>query len=135
VNDYSDIRLFALHRFNSAQLKPLDPATPKTTLTWQAYLAKGASGFNAHDNNEIQLVAWVDETLARILQETPLSTDQHLVEQENGYQLIASVFYTWQLNWWILSQGARIRVDEPAQLKAEIYDTLTKAKQLYDGHP
>ena len=132
VNDYCDIRLFALHRFNSAQLKPLDDANPKTSMTWQEYLSTGAAGFSSHKNNEIQLIAWVDEYLARILRETPLSADQHLIEQEKGYQLSATVFYTWQLNWWILSQGARIKIYEPVQLKCDIYDELSKAKALYD---
>jgi predicted DNA-binding transcriptional regulator YafY len=132
ANDYQDIRLFALHRFVSAKLKELDDAKPNTTQTWQDYLASGAGGFGTKEENEIILKAWIDNDLANILQETPLSADQQLTKQDNGYQLQATVHQTWQLTWWILSQWARMRVDEPLALREEIYQKLTQAKAQYE---
>jgi predicted DNA-binding transcriptional regulator YafY len=133
ANDYTEIRLFAMHRFASAQLKELDDADSKATQTWQDYLANGAAGFGADGDNEINLNAWVDNDLANILQETPLSADQQLTKQDKGYQLQATVHHTWQLTWWILSQWARIRIDEPTFLREEIYQKLTQAKERYDS--
>lgn len=132
AKDYADIRLFALHRFTSVNVKELDDAKPNTNQTWQDYLASGAGGFASGSDNQIQLKAWIDNDLASILQETPLAVGQQLIRQKAGYQLQVSVLYTWQLTWWILSQGARMCVEEPSFLRAEIYEKLTKAKRRYD---
>lgn len=127
VNEYEDIRFFALHRFKTVQIKHLDRAQPRNKLTWKAYLASGAAGFNIYQLAPITLEAWISQELANILMETPLSEDQLLVKLADGYQLSAQVNDTWQLTWWILSQGGRMVVQQPTALRDKIKDELSRA--------
>ena len=133
VNEYEDIRLFALHRFKAASLKPLDNAVPKNKQSWQDYLASGAGGFHDHSKGKITLHAWVSHGLAIRLKETPLSKDQTIqpLDDNAGYSLTASVFDTWQLGWWILSQGKNITIQAPDTLRLSIQDELTAALAGY----
>ncbi|MCI4410815.1 MAG: WYL domain-containing protein [Thiotrichales bacterium] len=131
VNDYEDIRLFAMHRFSEAQVKELDDAKPRNLISWQDYLASGAGGFNATANNQIKLTAWVEDGLAALLEETPLCEDQQLEATTEGMLLTATLFDTWQLQWWILSQGARIVVQEPATLRTSIQSQIEQMRERY----
>ncbi len=125
AKDYEDIRLYALHRFEDAEINHFDPANPQNKQSWQDYLASGAGGFHERPEDKIQLVARIDESLAARLTETPLSSDQQLIANSDGsYQLIASVFDTWQLGWWILSQGESLIVQAPIQLRQQIQQRL-----------
>jgi predicted DNA-binding transcriptional regulator YafY len=133
VNDYNDIRLFALHRFTDAQIKALDDANPRNQISWQDYLASGAGGFNATVDNQIELKAWVDAVLADLLKETPLSEDQQLHATDDGYQLTATVSDTWQLHWWILSQGARMVVQAPVALNNALKDEISRMYHQYQN--
>jgi predicted DNA-binding transcriptional regulator YafY len=134
VNDYDDIRLFALHRFTQASIKPLDDArTPPNNLQWKDYLASGAAGFNATAAPPIQLKAWVNAELANLLTETPLSKDQSLTAIEEGFTLTASVHDTWQLQWWILSQGARIVIQSPSELRQSIQQQIEQMHCNYQA--
>jgi predicted DNA-binding transcriptional regulator YafY len=132
VNDYDDIRLFALHRFTQASIKPLDDArTPPNNLQWKDYLAYGAAGFNSTVAPPIQLKAWINGDLANLLTETPLSQDQVLTALEDGFALTASVHDTWQLKWWILSQGARIVIQSPSELRQSILQQVEQMIAAY----
>jgi predicted DNA-binding transcriptional regulator YafY len=130
VNDYNDIRLFALHRFTQAIIKPLNARTLANPTQWKEYLASGAAGFNA-SKAPIQMTASVDNELATLLRETPLSEDQTMIPHDNGFLLTASVHNTWQLQWWILSQGARMVVREPSALRASIQEEIKKMHARY----
>lgn len=132
VNHYDDIRLFALHRFTQASIKPLDDArTPPNNIQWKDYLASGAAGFNAAATPPILLCAWVKKDLASLLMETPLSQDQTLTALDDGFTLSASVHDTWQLQWWILSQGARIVIQSPCELRQSIQQQIEQMHQNY----
>jgi predicted DNA-binding transcriptional regulator YafY len=124
--------LFALHRFIQASIKPLDDArTPPNNLQWKDYLASGAAGFNSTVAPPIQLKAWINADLANLLSETPLSKDQSLTAIEDGFTLTASVHDTWQLKWWILSQGARIVIQSPSELRNAIQTQVAQMNQNY----
>ena len=60
--------------------------------------------------------------------ESPLSTDQ-VMEQDTIH---ATVQDSWELRWWILSQGAGIEVLEPMALREEIAQSLRDACKRYD---
>jgi predicted DNA-binding transcriptional regulator YafY len=126
--------LFALHRFIQASIKPLDDArTPPNNLQWKDYLASGAAGFNSTSAPPIQLKAWINADLANLLSETPLSQDQALTAVEDGFTLTASVHDTWQLQWWILSQGARIVIQSPNELRQSIQQQVEQMHFNYQA--
>ncbi len=134
VKDYTDIRLFALHRFISVDILYLQDAAPKNQQSWTDYLASGAAGFHESAQDKICLTAQIDESLATRLKETPLSDNQTIIAiAQNGcYQLEASVFDTWQLTWWILAQGNSLVVQTPHELRQRIRQKLIDSLQAYD---
>lgn len=50
---------------------------------------------------------------------------------EDGFALTASVHDTWQLQWWILSQGARIVIQSPSELRQSIQQQVEQMYQNY----
>lgn len=122
--DYEDIRLYALHRVKRACLSDTPTRRPPD-FDLDTYIAQGALQFGAEQT--ITLRARVSDYLARILAETPLSDAQVL----DGHLLTATVHDTWQLTWWILSQGASIEVLAPPNLRTRIAESLAQAAGLY----
>jgi predicted DNA-binding transcriptional regulator YafY len=126
--EYPDVRLYAIHRMSQATLSSEPAATPPD-FKLDTYLATGALNFGAGDT--IILKAWLTDDLAIHLTETPLSTDQQIVYKAKRYHLTATVKDTWQLHYWILSQGSGITIISPAELKAAIADTVKAASANY----
>ena len=85
--------------------------------------------------NPIALKALVSEELARIFDETPLAAGQHLTPPRsnsgNRALLEVEVPDSWQLRWWLLSQGGKIEVITPMALRKEVADTLSGAAAQY----
>ena len=79
----------------------------------------------------IKLKARLSNELATYLSETPISEDQRVDYRDDGYQLSATVHDTWQLHFWILSQGAGIEVLRPSTLRASIAEQLRNASRQY----
>lgn len=129
VEPYTDVRLFALHRFEHLLVQPSQLQTP-AGFTLGDYLQTGALQF-ANDQ-VIQLQARIGPELARLLAEAPLSADMQLSVSDDGwYQLKASVHHGWQLEWWILSHSSQILVQQPANLRARIVERLRATQALY----
>ncbi len=126
--DYPDIRLYAVHRVKSAALTD-DKITPLKGYTTDGYLAAGGMQFGS--GKTIRLKAWVSNELGIYLAETPLAETQTLKTKGDRHLLTAEVPDSWQLRWWILSQGDGITVVAPARLKAEITATLKAAAENY----
>lgn len=129
VAAYTDVRLFALHRFEV--LEPCDsPLITPNGFTLNDYLKTGALQF-ANDKS-IQLTARVRPELARLLAEAPLSEDMQLQHSDNNWQqLTASVHHGWQLEWWILSHSSQIEVLAPVELRQRIIEKLRATVELY----
>lgn len=125
---YTDIHLYVLHRIISAT-KTEKPSVIPEGFRLDSYIASGALQFGM--NGSICLNAQIQEGLAYILNETPLAADQHIEENDGIINLSATVTDSWQLRWWILSQGASIKVMEPVALRKEIADTLQLAGGQY----
>lgn len=126
---YQDVRLFALHRIKSALRLDRPVMTPEGFDIDEA-LRQGVGQFGS--GRTIRLVARVDQWLALHLQETKLSEGQTLTALPDGsYRLEAEVLETWQLEWWILSQGPALEVLEPEDLREHIHRTLKKAARQY----
>ena len=126
--NYQDIRLYAVHRMHNAAASDQSVKRP-ADFNLDAYIASGALQFG---EGTLQLKAWVSNDLADYLRETSLSEDQTLQEDDDGYQLTVTVSDSWQLRWWIRSQGAGITIIEPVLLRKEIANSLKQAAEQYD---
>ena len=125
--DYPDVRLYALHRMRSAKLTT-DAANRPADFSLDAFLDSGGIEFGG--GKMIQLEARVSDKLAYYLTETRIAEDQQL-NNDNGYVLTATVKDSWQLSFWILSQGEEITVLSPSSLRAQIGEALRAAAANY----
>jgi predicted DNA-binding transcriptional regulator YafY len=133
--DYQDERLYALHRIIS--VKTLDePARGAEKFTVGDYVQSGALEFG--DSQKIILRMRVTHALADILAETPLSKNQQLVPEAQGYIAIVEVHDSWQLEWWLLSQGDAVEVIDPPHLRYRLMLRINAMCLAYqideDGH-
>ena len=120
--------LYALQRIVRAETTD-QPADIPPGFSLDAFLAKGGMAFGAEET--IRLKARINGELALILAETPLGDDQRITGRGDGYHLAVTVPDSWQIGFWILSQGPRITVTSPAQLKRRIRADLDAAAANY----
>ncbi len=75
--------------------------------------------------------ARISDDLARLLDETPISKDQKITTRSGVRTLTATVQQSWQLHFWILSQGPAITVLMPVELRKEIIAALQNTLATY----
>jgi predicted DNA-binding transcriptional regulator YafY len=129
ADHYSDLRQYAVHRFLNVEIMPA-ACEGAAQFDLPQYLASDALQFGGPQ--KISLQAWVSESLARLLRETPLAEDMALQACEGGYRLTATVSDSWQLNWWMLSQGDGLVVEQPVELRHKLLETLRGTLQRYE---
>lgn len=130
ARDYAEARLYALHRFNKVVILDDAVRVPKGYDLDKA-IAGGLADF-ANQGEPIQLEIRCNEWVAGYLTETPLSVDQQLEPEADGWvRITATVNDTWQLRWWLMGQGAGIEVCAPVGLRGEIEAALVDAVKLY----
>jgi predicted DNA-binding transcriptional regulator YafY len=134
LRDYNDILLLAVHRIQSVEITD-EPCRKPEGFTLDAYLKSGALGFPMEGEGTINLKVLFSKAAAAHLYESPLSADQMLADQKDGYVLVeAEVQDTHQLRWWLLSFGDQVEVVGPVGLREEMANTLRKAINSYcDG--
>lgn len=128
--DYADRRLYALHRMLSVQPLP-EPVSATENFSVADYIQSGALEFG--DGEEICLKMRVTKSLAEILAETPMSPAQTLVADGDDYMVTARIFNSWQLQWWVLSQGDQIQLLAPETLVESVRLSLKAALAKYEG--
>lgn len=129
VADYTNVLLFALHRFTELGLSTNKAKTPPGFVLAD-YVTQGAMQFGS--GKPIILEARVAPYLSRILTEAPIAADMTLtLMPDSWYQLTATVFDGWQLQWWILSHSRAIEVLAPAELRQDIIEKIRDAAALY----
>ncbi len=123
VNDYDDIRQFALHRIKKAIISS-NSWRESTAFDLDSYIHNGAFGY-LDGNEDTRLVANVAPQLAWLLTETPLSNHQTLIPLENSewQRLEAVVPNDQQTLWWLKGLGANVEVLEPLAWQNDILDT------------
>jgi len=128
--DYIDIRLYAVHRIEAATLLD-EGATKSVGYSLDEYVSGGALQFGS--GQKICLKARINGTLAAILQETPLAANQAITPEagEDTYLLEAATLESWQLRWWVLSQGANIEIICPLEMRERTRETLSQALERY----
>jgi len=125
----ADVRLYALHRIHKATCTG-EPVKRPAGFDLDEYIQAGGLQFG--NGKTIRLSAMIKPWLARILEETPLSTDQKLKSEGEQVKLTATVAETWQLNWWIMSYGDNIEVTAPVALRRKIGESLADAAAQYE---
>ncbi|WP_343046969.1 WYL domain-containing protein [Pseudomonas akapageensis] len=128
AHPHTDVRQFAVHRFRQLQALPT-AAQGLEDFSLQRYLGSDAMQFG--DSDRIELHAWVSDGLARLIRETPLSNDMTLTALDYGHRMQATVSNSWQLRWWLLSQGDALIVERPQSLRVQIAETPSSAASLY----
>lgn len=121
VNDYDDIRHFAMHRIEQVTLSE-QPWRQSHDFDLDSYITKGAFGY-LQSKARIKLVAHIAPQVAWLLSETPLSEVQQLtpLPGNSWYYLEAEVPDDQQTLWWLMGMGANVEVIEPAAWRTEIY--------------
>ncbi len=127
--DHDGLTQYALHRFQSAELLA-EAAKIPTGFSLDAFLANGGAQFG--QGAPLTLKATVTDELATILRETPISPSQTLVTRHGTHTLTATVKDSWQLGFWLLSQGPAITVLNPAALRKRIIAMLTQSLAAYE---
>jgi len=127
--NYGDILVWALHRMNYAKLIN-EPVSKVDGFDFRQYVESGKLHFGSTKPIKLKAHIKTDE-LVRVLEETPLSHDQKVTLSKGGSIIQATVSSTWQLVWWILSQGAAIEVLSPAPLRKQIANELESASIQY----
>lgn len=125
---YEDIRLYALHRISRAE-RLTGKIKKLKSFDIDQYIQTGHFQFG--NGKSLKLKAHVADWLARILRETPLSEDQRLAQDGHEHLLTATVADSWQLRWWILSQGPNITVRAPDCLIEEIKQSVVCTARIY----
>jgi hypothetical protein len=101
-----------------------------------AYLESGQLGFGKQYpirvGQTIRLEVAFSRKTADRLRETPLANDQTLKDLPDGrVRLRASVKFSGQLLWWLLSYGASAEVIGPASLRNMVAEKLKRAAERY----
>lgn len=130
--DFDEPLLYALHRISRAK-RLEDPRRVPSGFTLDAFLASGHLDFAP--GGPIRLKARLGDALAGYLTETPLAADQKIQGGPGRYHFAATVRDSWQLRFWILSQGPEITVLRPAALRKEILDTIEETRSRYAASP
>lgn len=129
--DYTDIRQLAIHRIQKARMLEESAIAP-AGFDLAEYIRQGAFGFA--ESGEIRLVLCLTIPAAEHLRETPLSLDQQIEPDQEGWvRLQATVADTAQLRWWLLGFGDQVEVLEPESLRDEFVSLSLSLHNLY--HP
>ena len=130
ASDYADVRLYAMHRMTSAS-RTGEPVKRPAGFDLDAYIQAG--GLHFGNGKEIRLRARISKDLALILEETPMSEDQSIQYDGDEIKLKATVMDSWQLTWWLMSQGSGIEVISPVALRKKIAGRLAEAAAQYES--
>lgn len=133
VNYDEGLRMFAMHRIQSAAALGESVEIPVGFSIDEA-IADGMFGFG--DGKQIRLEAIFHHGVGDHLFETPISTDQVLVELEDGRLILkATVADTQQLVWWLLGLGDGVEVSKPSALRKKMVGAIEKMLRLYRLKP
>tara|TARA_R100001230_G_C5688338_1_gene199497 strand:+ start:844 stop:1887 length:1044 start_codon:yes stop_codon:yes gene_type:complete len=120
IDEYQDVRQLVLHRFQDIQQSE-KLYRPAPDFSVQDYIEKGEFGYLI-DQTPIQLIADINEDMAKKLAETPISRDQQLsaLNLQKRAELRATVPNDKQTLSWIRSLGPAFCVKQPAKWRDEL---------------
>ena len=104
---FDNERSLALHRIGKAEVSTLAFERPRG-FDLQRYDADGRFGFG--EGRRIRLQFWIEHDAGFHLQETPLSKDQQVQDQGDGWlEITATVVDSAMLDWWLRGFGDAVR--------------------------
>jgi len=117
---------YAIHRMKSIEVTDDAVITPQG-YSLDAYMTSGAAQFDP--GHAFLIKARIADYLKKVLEETPLSKDQKITTRAGVHTLTATVQQSWELEFWLRSQGSALTVLQPASLRkkmiAELKENLT----------
>ncbi|WP_452600507.1 helix-turn-helix transcriptional regulator [Rhodanobacter aciditrophus] len=120
VKDYDDILQFALHRIQTVERSDKQ-FRPLKGFDLTEYIEQGGFSYR-QSSGLVVLKARVKAEIAWLLSETPLSEDQELKPDDEGwFQLTATVPNDQETLWWIQGYGSAIDVHEPQKWREHIH--------------
>lgn len=122
--DYQDPRLYALHRIVQASRTHESARVPQG-CSLQNWLAEGGGQFG--DSAAVKVQLRCNEDVLHILAETPLSLSQTIETDV----VTAFIPNSWELHWWVMSQGAAVEVLNPPELRDAVANDLREAAARY----
>ena len=126
--EYTRPVLYAVHRIRKTTLLE-DKVNQPADYSIDDYLTAGAMNFATGKTLEIK--ANLTEELASYLSETPLSKDQKIDYGTKPHHLTATVKDSWQLHFWLMSQGPGITILSPQHLRDRMKSSLSNALANY----
>lgn len=123
-------KYYALQRIVRATRLERRAVRPKG-FSLDAFIASGSSQFGA--GTPIRLKAVISAELAGILTETPIAGDQRIIPRGEDLMLTATVIDSWQLGFWLRSQGRNIAVLQPIALRRKVVESLKAALSRYEA--
>ncbi len=133
VWNYGEPRHFALHRFLRCTLLEGESSSP-AGFDLEAYVKQGTFEYVDPEAETIRFEALFEARTAQHLEETPLSQDQILTPDEEGWvRVTATVKNTLQLRWWLLGFGDQVVALQPETLRdefARIAETMWRRYQI-----
>ncbi|MER2513248.1 MAG: WYL domain-containing protein, partial [Nitrosomonas ureae] len=116
--EYDEVRQFNLHRIQSAVLLESSVIRPEG-FDLDRTIGAGEMGIKL-STKKIKLEAYFSEHIGIYLAESPISEDQTLVDEEDGYVCLrATVPDTFELRQWLKSFGDEVIVTKPATLRRD----------------
>jgi predicted DNA-binding transcriptional regulator YafY len=128
---YDNVRQLALHRLSHTRRSQELAAVPPG-FDFQAY-AKAAAKYESQ--GVVRLVARFSAGAAEHLRETPLSSDQQIVDLEGGQyvDVSATVELDQTLRWWLKAFGSNVEVREPVALRDEMRHDAVESARNYSS--
>ena len=114
---FDNERSLALHRIGKAEVSTLAFERPRG-FDLQKYDADGRFGFG--EGRRIRLQFCIEHDAGFHLQETPLSKDQQVQDQGDGWlEITATVVDSAMLDWWLRGFGDAVRSEHKTPCSAE----------------
>jgi predicted DNA-binding transcriptional regulator YafY len=126
---HDDERTIALNRFEHVELLPESFKRPDD-FSLKRFVSEGNMGFGDSKLSKVKLR--FDRRRGETLIETPLSTDQEIIDDGPNFLLVvATVPLTPELRRWVLGFGAEVEVLEPASLRREVIRSVQRTQAQY----
>ena len=133
VEDYSDLRHFALHRMTGAQVAAEKARSPSGFSLDKYVRADDAFSYPLSEG-PIALKLLANDAVVEHLSESRLSNDQRITPGPDGRTLIeAKVADTRELRWWLRGFGDHVEVRSPAGLRREFKEQSRALHELYES--
>ena len=128
IDGYENPVQFEIQRLRSVEILKTSAIRPKG-FSLDKYIESGVMQFG--QGEVVKLKANVSETLAMYLDECEIAKDQKLRFVDGKWQLSATIKNSWQLMFWIRSQGSDITVLSPKSIREDLLNDAKKVVENY----